>query len=140
MAEFRTAADQYILPIEVAVKGAVAAGTVITGSNRKSAIMRGDFVVLTPANGTIPAYIAKATEAQVAAKSATHIVALTDETIGGSFVRTDLGNYKASDLVGSTTNATVTAATATKRVGLWPIFDWGDVIPDTDKNDAAANS
>ena len=140
MAEFRTAADQYILPIEVVVKGAVGPGTVITSSNRKSAIMRGDFVVLTPANGTVPAYITKATEAQVTAKTATHIVALTDETIGGAFVRTDLGNYKASDLVGSTTTGTVAAATPTKRVGLWPIFDWGDVIPDADKNDTAANS
>lgn len=140
MAEFRTAAGQYILPIDVAVKGAIAEGTEITSANRKTAILYGDFVTLTPAAGNVPAYIEKATSAQVTAKTATHIVALTDETIGGHTVATDRGIYAASDLVGATTSSTVTASTPTKRVGLYPIFDWADIIPDADQNDTAASS
>ena len=137
MAEFRTAADQYTLPLDCAVIGTVEAGASVTSSNRKAAIMRGDFVVLTPANGSVPAYITKATAAQVSTKSATHIIALSDETIGGNYIRTDNGIYRASDLVGATASS-ATASSPVKKVGLWPIFDWADVIPDADQNDVKA--
>lgn len=138
MAQFRTAKDQYILPLDVAVKGAVGEGTKITSTNRKTAICAGDFVVLTAASGNVPAYITKATAAQLSAKTATHIVALTDQTIGDGHVATDMADYAASDLVGSTTTGSVAAGTPVKKVGLYPIFDWGDIIPDADANDVTA--
>lgn len=136
MAQFRTAHSQYILPLDVAVKGSVTEGTKVTSSNRKSAICYGDFVKLVPASGTVPAYIQKATAAEVAAKTATHIVALTDQVFGHISVET--GDYTRSDLVGATTSSTVAATTPVKRVGLYPIFDWNDVIPDADANDVAS--
>lgn len=135
MAEFKTAHSQLTLPLDVVVVGTVTAGTEVTAANRKAAICRGDFVVLTPASGVVPAYITKATGAQVTAKTATHIVALTDQTIGAGHVRTDEMNYKPSELVGAQVTTAPSGATTTKKVGLWPIFDWGDVIPDADLND-----
>lgn len=137
MAEFRTAHSQKILPLDVAVKGSVVEGTQITSSNRKAAICYGDFVVLTPASSTTPAYIAKATEAQVAAKQATHIVALTDQVFG--HILTENADYRRSALVGAT-GTTISATTPKKKVGLYPIFDWDDVILDADKLDSASNS
>lgn len=101
MAQFRTAANQYILPVEATV----AVDLVV-----------GDLVVLTP--GT-PNAIKKAT----GLSDATHMVALTDETIGGygSYVPVDQKIYKPTDKVA--------ASTATpKKVGLYPIFDKNDII------------
>lgn len=104
MAHFRTAADQYILPIEATV----AVDLVV-----------GDLVVLTPASGSTPAAIKKAS----GLTDATHMIALTDETIGGAYVSTDLRNYKPANKVAAST-------TVAKRVGLYPIFDENDVIVD----------
>ena len=135
MAEFRTAHSQKILPLEVAVVGTVNEGVEVTASNRKAAICYGDFVKFTPANGTKPAYIEKATSAQVAAKEATHIVALTDQVFG--HIPVEYADYRRSPLVGATVAASssVAASTPVKKVGLYPIFEWGDIIADADKND-----
>lgn len=140
MAEFVNAKSQKILPLDVAVKGTVTEGTKVTSSNRKAAICYGDFVVLTPASGTVPAYITKATEAQVTAKTATHIVALTDQVF--NHFNTEVADYTRSTLVGATVTGTtaVSASSPVKRVGLYPIFDWGDIIKDADANDRLANS
>ena len=137
MAEFRTAHSQKILPLDVAVKGTVTEGTKVTAANRKAAICYGDFVVLTPASGSVPAYITKATAAQVAAKTATHIVALTDQVFG--HFNTEVADYTRSELVGAT-GTTISASTPVKKVGLYPIFDWGDIIKDKDENDVASAS
>jgi hypothetical protein len=136
MATFRTAHLQYAVPFDVNVVGTVPSGTDITALNRKSAIIAGDFVILTPATSTVPAYITKATAAQVAARQATHIVALTDMTMGGH-VPTDQKDYRPSELVGATiAQAPVDASIPTKKVALYPIFDWSDIIPDADGLDA----
>ena len=137
MAEFRTAKSQHILPIDVAVKGTVVEGTKVTSANRKAAICYGDFIVLHPANGNVPAYITKATKAEVAAKTATHIMALTDQVFG--HFNTEVADYTRSVLVGATVTGTVGAASPVKRVGLYPIFDWNDIIADVDENDVAAS-
>ena len=99
MAHFRTAADQYILPIDTKVA---------------VDLYPGDLVTLTPGN---PNSLAKASTLA----AATHIVALTDETVGGSYVPVDLKVYKPTGKVAAST-------TTPKRVGLYPIFDKGDVI------------
>lgn len=137
MAEFRTAHSQKILPLDVAVKGTVTKDTAVTSANRKAAIFYGDYVVLTPASGTTPAYITKATEAQVTNRQATHIVALTDQVF--DHISTESADYRRSMLVGAT-GTSISATTPVKKVGLYPIFDWGDIIPDKDKFDQASNS
>lgn len=139
MASFRTAYLQAMLPLDCAVVGTVNDGTDITSANRKAAIMRGDFVVLTPATATVPAFIKKATAEEVTNGEATHIIALTDQTIGGGYIRTDVFKYAPSDLVGATIAQDPTDNTAViKKVGLWPIWDWADIIPDVDENDRLA--
>lgn len=141
MAQFKTAYLQRMVPFDVAVVGAVAEGAAVTSANRKGAILSGDFVKLTPATATVVAYITKATEAEVAAQTATHIVALTDMTIAGGGVPTDLKDYRVSDLVGRTTaTAPVTLTAAVKKVGLYPIYEWEDIIQDGDKLDADTSS
>lgn len=136
MAEFKTAQSQHILPLDVAVIGTINEGTKVTSSNRKAAICYGDFVILTPASGSVPAYITKATAAQVASKTATHIVALTDQVFG--HINVELGDYTRSELVGATASS-ASASAPVKKVGLYPIFDWGDVIADADANDVKAS-
>ena len=140
MAQFKTAYLQRMVPLDVGVVGTVAEKVEVTSSNRKAAILVGDFVKLTAPSATVIGYITKATEAEVAAKTATHIVALTDMTISGGHAATDLKDYRISDLVGATSEtAPVTLTATTKKVGLYPIWDWNDIVRDGDKNDAAAN-
>ena len=104
MAHFRTAASQYVLPIEATVA---------------VDLVPGDLVVLTPANGATPAAIAKATSLT----QATHMIALTDETIGGGYIPVDMKIYKPTDKVAA-------SPSVAKRVGLYPIFDKNDIIVD----------
>lgn len=136
MAEFRTGHRQYTVPLDVAVIGTINEGTEVTSANRKAAICRGDFVVYTPATGSVPAYITKATAAQVTSKTATHIIALTDQTVGGPD-RTPLSTETVSELVGATASAAAAGA-AIKKVGLYPIWDWTDIIPAADGVDVKA--
>ena len=139
MANFKTARHQRMVPFDVAVVGAVGEDVQVTSSNRKTAILRNDYVKLTPESATVSAYIEKATQNMVNAKSATHIVALTDATISDGHVATDLKDYRISDLVGATIAQTPVNKTGTiKKVGLYPILDWNDIYQDTDKNDALA--
>lgn len=137
MAQFKTAHSQKILPLDVAVIGTVTEGTAITSNDRKNAICYGDFVKLVPASGSNPAYIQKATESEVTAKTATHIVALTDQVFG--HIAVEACDYRRSSLVGATATA-IAASAPVKKVGLYPIFDWGDIIPDADKLDAKTNA
>lgn len=97
-AQFRTAANQHILPIDATVA--------------KDFVV-GDLVVLTL--GT-PNAITEAASLE----AATHMIALTDETVGGSYVPVDEKVYKPSNIVKQSTVA--------KRVGLYPLFDKNDVI------------
>lgn len=135
MAQFRTAHSQFAVPFDVNVVGTVAPGTQITAANREAAILAGDLVVYTPASADVPAYITKATAAQLAAKTATHIVALTDMTLNGS-VPTDMKDYRISKLVGATIASTPLDSTVpNKKVALYPILYWDDIIPDADSFD-----
>lgn len=137
MAQFKTARFQAVVPMDVAVVGTVVAGTKVDASNRKAAICKNDFVKLVPASGGVPAYITKATAAEVASKTATHIVALTDQTIADRHVPTDRFDYAPSDLVGATASS-ASASSPVKKVGLYSIWDWSDVIMDADGNDVKA--
>lgn len=103
MAHFRTAANQYVLPIDATVAVELKVG---------------DLVTVTPASGDTPAAIAKA----VTLAAATHMIALTDETLAGGYVSTDLKNYAPSGVVAASNTA--------KKVGLYPLFDKADVIVD----------
>lgn len=137
MAEFKTAYLQRAVPVDVNVVGTVNEGVTVTSSNRKAAILRNDFVIYTPATGTVNGYIKKATQAQVDAKQATHIVALSDMTIGDGHVATELKNYASSELVGAQmSTAPENKSTPTKKVALYPIWDYSDIVQDIDKMDA----
>lgn len=115
-AHFRTGKDQYILPLDVNVVGT--AGKVLPV---------GTLVTLTAANGSVPASIAEAST--IAA--ATHMIALSDDAIGGGYVDTDLKNYAPSEGVKTTITATSGSTSATvKKVGLYPLFDKADVVLD----------
>lgn len=103
MAHFRTGYQQYVLPVDATV----AVDLVV-----------GDLVVITPANGSTPAAIAKASTLA----AATHMIALTDETMNGKYVPTDTKNYAPSGKVAASTTA--------KKVGVYPLFDKADVIVD----------
>lgn len=100
MAHFKTAQSQHILPLDVKVAAELNVG---------------DLVTYTAGTNTI----AKASTLD----AATHIVALSDETIGGGYIRTDDKIYAPSDKVAASTSVA-------KKVGLYPIFDKGDVIVD----------
>ena len=139
MAQFKTAYLQRMVPVDAVVVGSVNEGVAVTSANRKAAICRGDFVVYKPATATVPASITKATQTQVTAKTATHIVALTDMTISDGHVPTDVKDYRPSELVGAT-KATAAAAgdeALVKKVGLYPIWDWADIVQDADANDVS---
>lgn len=93
--EFKTAKDQRIVPLDVKVAADVEVRQLVK-----------------LASGSI--------SAATALSDATHIVALSDETIGGSYVDTGAKNYKPS--------YKVKASTTNKKVGLYPLFDKDDVI------------
>jgi len=132
------------VPLDVVAVGAINDWSQITNvTTRKTAIAKQDFVVYTPAvgiegqNGYVPAYITKATAAQVAAKTATHIVAQADVTMSGRHVATDLRDYRYIPLVAAqsssaptNTSTTLYTGVAPKKVNLWPIFNWNDVVAD----------
>lgn len=137
MAQFRTNYLQRMLPLDVNVVGTVLEKVQITSSNRQAALLRGDFVKLTPATSTVNAYISKATQTEVGNKTATHIIALTDMTMSNGGVPTDLRDYRSSELVGAQlTSVPGDKLTATKKVGLYPIWDWNDIVQDADGLDA----
>lgn len=137
MAQFKTNYLQRMLPVDVNVVGTVLEKAQITSSNRQAALLRGDFVKLTPATSTVNAYISKATQTDVGNKTATHIIALTDMTMSNGSVPTDLRDYRSSELVGAQlTSAPEDKLMATKKVGLYPIWDWNDIVQDADGLDA----
>ena len=103
MAHFRTGYQQYVLPVDATV----AAELVV-----------GDLVVITPADSSKPAAIAKASTLA----AATHMIALADETMNGKYVPTDAKNYAPSNKIAASTTA--------KKVGVYPLFDKADVIVD----------
>lgn len=137
MANFKTAYLQRMVPLDVNVVGTVAEKVLVTSANRQAAIIRGDFVKLVPATSTVQTYIKKATQAEVDARTATHIIALTDMSIKDRVVPTELGDYRTSELVGAQMSSVPTDKTiGTKKVGLYPIFDWNDIVQDADALDA----
>lgn len=97
MAEFKTAHEQHILPLDVIVAAELTVGDLVTYTASTNKIAKASTI-----------------------DAATHIVALSDETIGGGRVATDRKIYAPSDKVA--------ASTVAKKVGLYPIFDKGDVI------------
>jgi hypothetical protein len=130
MAEFKTAQSQYVLVLDVNVEGTVENPT------RKQAIYRNDLVTLVPAAGTTPAYIKKASSLN----AATHMIAHTDQTVGSvDHIHTEVGNYASSEIVAATVASGAAGEKATiKKVGVYPLFEKGDIILDADGNDLSA--
>lgn len=117
-AHFRTGKDQYILPLDVNVEGAA-----------NKVFPTGTLVTLVVAAGTTPAYIKEAATVD----AATHMIALSDETVGGGHIATDLKTYAPSGGVKTTVtdgDGASVSTTTVKKVGLYPLFDKADVIVD----------
>lgn len=110
MAQFRSAYLQHTVVLDVAVIGS-------------AALKRGDLVIFTAAADGKPDSIAKTSTLA----SATHMIALTDQTVGDGYVATDVKNYTVSDDV-AVTAASLTTSSPTKKVGLYPLFDKSDII------------
>lgn len=100
MAHFRTGHDQYVLTLDAKV-----------GAD----LVVGDLVTYTASTNTF----AKASSLD----AATHMIALSDMTIGGNYVPTDKKNYAPSDTVAK-------SASVAKKVAVYPLFDKADVIVD----------
>lgn len=103
---------------------------------------RGDFVVVTNttynADGTVAkrGSMVKAIKDQVIAKTATHIVAQSDQTLGYGHVPVEDRDYRYNPTVKGTVNAAPEADTTTwKHVALFKITNWDDVVPALDDSD-----
>ena len=103
---------------------------------------RGDFVVVTNttynADGTVAkrGSMVKATKAQVTAKTATHVVAQSDQTLGYGHVPVEDRDYRYDPTVKGTVTTAPTADTTTwKHVALFKITNWDDVVPALDGSD-----
>lgn len=117
-AHFKTGKDQHILPLDVNVEGT---------ANKVFPI--GTLVTLVFATSTVPAYIKEAATVD----AATHMIALSDETISAGYIATDRKIYTSSGGVKTTVtdgDGTGVSTTTVKKVGLYPLFDKGDVILD----------
>lgn len=97
MAHFKTGKDQYVLTLDAKVS---------------EELKPGDLVTYTASTETF----AKASTLA----AATHMIALSDETLAGGFVRTDNKTYAPTDKVA--------ASTTKKKVAVYPLFDKADVI------------
>lgn len=100
-AKFKTAYLQREIPMQVAVVGS-------------TDLTVGQLVVLTAANGSVPAYISAATTAA----SATHIVAQSDMTMEYGHVPVEIRDYSYNPAV-KVTAASATASSPTKTVALF---------------------
>lgn len=103
-AHFRTGKDQHVLLLDVKVSAELKVGELVTLST-----------------DTIAAATGSTASAQLSA--ATHIVALSDETVGGGYIATDRKTYAPTGKVAASTSTK-------KKVGLYPLFNKSDVIVD----------
>ena len=60
-------------------------------------------------------------------------------TISDGHVPTDNRDYRPSELVGATKTTAAAAGdeALVKKVGLYPIWDWADIVQDADANDVS---
>lgn len=99
----------------------------------------GDFVVVTAETDTVQGYMKKATKAQLTSKSATHIVAQSDQTLAYGHVPVENRDYRYDPTVKGTVSSAPTSKTTTyKHVALFKITNWDDIIPAADGSDVTA--
>lgn len=99
----------------------------------------GDFVVVTPETDTVQGYMQKATAAQVTSKTATHIVAQSDQTLAYGHVPVENRDYRYDPTVkGTVATAPAAKTTSWKHVALFKITNWDDIIPAADGSDHSA--
>lgn len=136
MASFKTAYLQKEEPLDVAVKGTIAADAAAAYATRKTTpaslatVMVRDLVKLTPATATVPAYI----ERVLSLASATHIVAQSDMTMEYGHVPVENRDYRYFPVVQATA-ATVAAGSPVKKVALFKIWNKDDVIIDASQGE-----
>ncbi len=107
-AQFITGKDQRILPLRAKVTGDHELGAAVT--------------ITTDSSGV------KTIAAAASTTAATHIIALTDETVGGNIGKVFPGSIQEAAKLTATSFNKVAASTTEKKVGVYPIFDKEDVI------------
>lgn len=128
MAEFKTAYLQREVPLDLDV--------VVAANGQVPKV--GDFVVVTSETPTVQGYMQLATAAQVTGKTATHIIAQSDMTMAKGHVPVELQDYRYSpEVKGTVTAAPTTKTTTWKKVALFKIMNWDDIIPAADGSDHA---
>lgn len=109
--QFKTGKDQRIVPLDVKVSTAMKLGELVT--------YNGTDTISTAAGSTFAA----------ALTAATHMVALTDETVGGIPGKVFPGSIQeAAKLATTQFNGVAASTSATKKVGLYPLFDKSDIL------------
>lgn len=114
--QFKTGKDQRIVPLDVKV------GT---------AMKLGELVIF---NGTDTISTAQSTTNDTFAKAltaATHMIALTDKTVGGIPGEVFPGSIQEAAKLATTDFNVVAASTSAKKVGLYPLFDKSDIVERT---------
>jgi hypothetical protein len=110
--QFKTGKDQRIVPLDVKVNTAMKLGELVTYA-------AGTNMISTAAGDTFAA----------ALSAATHMVALTDETVGGIPGKVFPGSIQEAARLATTQFDGVAKSTDTaKKVGLYPLFDKSDIL------------
>lgn len=114
--QFKTGKDQRVVVLDVKVS---------------TAMKLGELVTYTASTNTIStAGSATKNTLALALADATHMIALTDKTVGGIPGEVFPGSIQEAAKL-ATTDFNVVAATsgsATKKVGLYPLFDKSDIV------------
>ena len=115
--QFKTGKDQRIVPLDVKVS---------------TAMKLGELVIF---NGTDTISTAQSTTNDTFAKAltaATHMIALTDKTVGGIPGEVFPGSIQEAAKLATTDFNVVAASSSTaKKVGLYPLFDKSDILERT---------
>lgn len=104
-AQFKTGKDQRIVPVYVKVATTLELGDAVTLDVSKNEIA-----------------------AAASGAAATHIIALTDETVGGNYKVFPASIQEAAALNSTVFNKVAASTETEKKVGLYPIFDKDDII------------
>lgn len=113
--QFKTGKDQRVVVLDVKVSTAMKLGELVkyTASTK---------TIATAGSSTNNTFA-------LALDAATHMIALTDETVGGIPGKVFPGSIQeAAKLATTQFNGVAASTTAAKKVGLYPLFDKSDIV------------
>ena len=112
--QFKTGKDQRVVVLDVKVSTAMKLGELVKYTDS-------DDTIATTGSTTNNTF-AKALDA------ATHMIALTDKTVGGIPGEVFPGSIQEAAKLATTDFNVVAASTTAKKVGLYPLFDKADIV------------